>query len=215
MGQAIVAAFQDKFDLVSVTRTSPLLESIDEVDVVIDFTCANSSFQNGILAIQHGKPIIIGTTGLTFTMLKILQEQANEKQVGCLYAPNFAYGAIWMNSAIQVLAKQYDSVDIKEVHHVSKLDVPSGTALRFKECMLHANPKLVVHISSERHYTKNVLHQLTFHKEGEIISLQHIVNHKIAYLHALEVAIHNILMERGWVEYSYEFFQKKAVAEEE
>lgn len=206
MGNAIVSAFHDKHELSLVTRDLPLNCVIDDVDVVVDFTCANVSFQHAILAIRNNKPIIIGTTGLTKTMLQLLEDQANERKVGCLYAPNFAYGAIWINSAIKELALHYDGVEIKETHHVSKLDAPSGTALRMKASLLDVNPNLNVHITSERQYARHVIHQLTFYKEGESITLKHVVSNRNAYFQALDTAIHRIGDVKGWQEYDISFF---------
>lgn len=210
MGQTIMTELKDLFTLYPVTRQNPLSQIIDEIDVVIDFTCANASFQHAIEAIKHKKPIIIGTTGLTKAMLDVLEEQANQKGVGCLYAPNFAYGAIWMNAMIGSLAKAYKTIDIKEIHHISKLDTPSGTALRLKEEMLAANPNSNIHISSERQYTKQVVHRITFQKDGESLSLQHIVNNRKAYLHALETAINRIVTTDGWIPYTIDFFQPQS-----
>lgn len=207
MGKAIVTAFHDKYEISLVTRDFPLSCVVEDVDVVVDFTCANASFQHAILALRYHKPIIIGTTGLSKTMLKLLEDQANERQVGCLYAPNFAYGAIWMNAAVKEIASRYDSVEIKETHHVSKLDTPSGTAMRLRASLLEVNPKLMVHISSERLYTKHVIHQLTFYKDGESITLKHVVSNKNAYFHALDTAIRRIVNAKGWQNYELSFFE--------
>lgn len=209
MGKSIVGAFHDKHELSLVTRDLPLTCVIEDVDVVVDFTCANVSFQHAILALRHNKPIIIGTTGLSKTMLQLLEDQANERQVGCLYAPNFAYGAIWINSAIKELALHYDGVEIKETHHVSKLGSPSGTALRMKASLLSVNPDLTIHISSERQYSRHVIHQLTFYKEGESITLKHVVSSRNAYFQALDIAINRISSVKGWQDYDISFFCDK------
>lgn len=214
MGKSIVGAFHDKYEISLVTRDFPLSCVIEDVDVVVDFTCANVSFQHAVLALRYNKPIIIGTTGLSKTMLKLLEDQANERNVGCLYAPNFAFGAIWMNSVIKELANHYDSVEIKETHHISKLDSPSGTAMRLKANLLAINPDLMVHISSERLYTRHVIHQLTFFTEGESITLKHVVSNRNAYFHALDTAIQRIASAKGWQDYDLEFFEHSDISNE-
>ena len=114
-----------------------------------------------------------------------------------------------MNAVIGELSKAYKTIDIKEIHHVSKLDTPSGTALRLKDEMLASNPDSTIHITSERQYTKQVVHRITFQKEGETLSLQHIVTNRKAYLHALEAAVYAIVKKEGWVPYDIHFFQNK------
>ena len=53
-------------------------------------------------------------------------------------APNFAIGAVLMMEFAATAARYFESVEIIELHHPSKLDAPSGTALRTAELIAAA-----------------------------------------------------------------------------
>ena len=45
------------------------------------------------------------------------------------YAPNFALGAVLMMRFAREASKYFPAAEIVELHHETKLDAPSGTAL--------------------------------------------------------------------------------------
>ena len=59
-----------------------------------------------------------------------MKDYAEEKEIGCIIAPNFAVGAVLMMKFSQMAAKYFPDVEIIELHHDKKLDAPSGTAVK-------------------------------------------------------------------------------------
>ncbi len=105
-----------------------------EADVVIDFSVAEASLAYLRQVTAAEKAMVIGTTGFT---AELRQEIAQLSQAGpCLLAPNMSVGVQVMfqllRQATTLLGSSYD-VEIIEAHHRTKVDAPSGTALRMGE----------------------------------------------------------------------------------
>lgn len=100
-------------------------------DVVIDFTHANAAPGHAEAAARAGKPLILGSSGLSVAEEAAVAEAA--RAVAIVYAANFAPGvnlmfAIAERMAAALPAEHYDA-EIIEMHHRQKVDAPSGTAI--------------------------------------------------------------------------------------
>ena len=104
-------------------------------DVLIDLTVPETGYLHTKTALLHGVRPVVGTTGFTKEELEELKVLAEEKEIGCIIAPNFAIGAILMMKFSQMAAKYFQDVEIIEMHHDQKLDAPSGTAVKTAEMM--------------------------------------------------------------------------------
>ena len=109
------------------------LESvIEQGDVIIDFTFHEATVQFARLAADHGKAMVIGTTGLSAAELATLGELA-ENHFPYVQSPNMAVGVNVLFKLVEktaaILGDAYD-VEIVEAHHRMKKDAPSGTALK-------------------------------------------------------------------------------------
>ena len=107
------------------------------MDVAIDFSMPNAAFENITSCLNHGVPVISGTTG----WLDRYDEAVNlcqQKNGGFIYASNFSLGVNVFFELNKNLAqmmknlKQY-RVSMEEIHHTQKLDAPSGTAITLAE----------------------------------------------------------------------------------
>ncbi len=106
---------------------SELLRSGTEV--AVDFTDAASAYQNLLFCAENGISAVVGTTGLSTSQLEELNEKFLASGVGCIVAANFAIGAILMMKFAEMAAPFFHSVEVVEMHHDTKVDAPSGTAL--------------------------------------------------------------------------------------
>lgn len=99
-------------------------------DVVIDFTLPEGTRTHAALAASMGKPMIVGTTGLTSEDESFLVSAA--KTTTIVYAANMSVGVNILLSLVEkaasVLNDDWD-IEIFESHHKHKVDAPSGTAL--------------------------------------------------------------------------------------
>jgi 4-hydroxy-tetrahydrodipicolinate reductase len=97
--------------------------------VTLDFTSASASLDHLEVAASSGAAIVIGSTGFTAEM------EARAKQLGprtrTVIAPNMSVGVnVLMKIAAEVatILGNFDA-EVLEIHHGTKVDAPSGTAL--------------------------------------------------------------------------------------
>ncbi|MGB9612743.1 MAG: 4-hydroxy-tetrahydrodipicolinate reductase [Candidatus Margulisiibacteriota bacterium] len=140
MGQEVVRAVQKELDLELVGQTD-LGDNLAEVikstqaEVVVDFTHPKSVMDNIRVILSNGAHGVIGTTGITKENIKEIEILCERNGVNCLVAPNFAIGAVLMIQFAKEAIKYFPHAEIIELHHETKLDAPSGTALKTAEAM--------------------------------------------------------------------------------
>ena len=88
-----------------------------DIDVLVDFTQPKSIFENAKYCLNNGIKIVIGTTGLKDEEIEFLKKLSQEKNTGCLIAPNFSTGAVLMMMFARQAAKYFDNAEIIELHH--------------------------------------------------------------------------------------------------
>jgi len=137
MGQLIIKQIEKSPDmkLAGVADIdAPLFEVIGKADVVIDFTTPDASSRHAALAAEHGKPLVIGTTGLDEQQIKVVKKAS--ELIPLIHAPNMSLGVNVLfhliRSASRVLGNEF-GVEISETHHTKKLDSPSGTAVKMRD----------------------------------------------------------------------------------
>ncbi len=105
-----------------------------DFEILVDFTVPECTMQSLEICREHGKSMVIGTTGLDARQKLRLQEAARD--ISIVFAPNMSTGVNLCLQLLQVAARilgdEYD-VEIIEAHHRHKVDAPSGTALRMGE----------------------------------------------------------------------------------
>ncbi len=102
-------------------------------DVLVDFTMPAATARHVELCREHGRRMVIGTTGLTAERAAI---EAAAQAIGIVCAPNMSVGVNLCFKLLELAARVMgDEVDIEiiEAHHRHKVDAPSGTALRMGE----------------------------------------------------------------------------------
>jgi 4-hydroxy-tetrahydrodipicolinate reductase len=120
--------------VLNVPAATALADVVGQFDVLIDFTAPAATMANIELCRQHGKQIVIGTTGLTDEQKAAMKVAAAD--MGIVFAPNYSVGVnLCLNllrMAASVMGNDSD-IEVVEMHHRHKVDAPSGTALRMGE----------------------------------------------------------------------------------
>jgi 4-hydroxy-tetrahydrodipicolinate reductase len=149
MGQAVTrAAGEAGIRLGAAIDVGDVLPAnVGDCDVIVDFSTPAATAQLLQWAVEHRKPIVIGTTGHAPEEKKRLLAIAGK--VPCVWAGNFSVGMNLLfhltQRAAHVLDDGYDA-EVVEMHHRFKKDAPSGTAARLLEIILE-----------ERHLTAEAL----------------------------------------------------------
>jgi 4-hydroxy-tetrahydrodipicolinate reductase len=105
--------------------------------VAVDFTDASGARENLHWCAEHGIHAVVGTTGLTDDDLAEIA--AIFTKSNCVVAPNFAVGAVLMMRFAELAAPWFPTAEIVEMHHDSKVDAPSGTAMLTARRMAEAS----------------------------------------------------------------------------
>jgi 4-hydroxy-tetrahydrodipicolinate reductase len=96
---------------------------------LVDFTRPAEALHNALAAVAIGASPVVGTSGLTPADVDKLETACKAKGLGGIVAPNFAIGAVLMMHLAEIAAPHFEAAEVIEMHHATKLDAPSGTAL--------------------------------------------------------------------------------------
>lgn len=116
------------------------MDKLKEADVAIDYSNPGSAVENIYHCFDAKTPVVIGTTGW-YDMLPAVCEKCVQHSGTFFYAPNFSIGVNIIFKMNQILARfmssfsQY-STEVHEIHHLKKIDKPSGTAIHIANNIL-------------------------------------------------------------------------------
>ena len=189
MGQAIEKfALQRAHQIVFTLDKDSAQGDLSKADVAINFSVPQSAVANIKSALEKQIPVVSGTTG----WLDDYEEVAafcKAQNTGFLYASNFSIGVnlfFKINTLVAKLMKSHQEdyqPSLEEIHHIHKLDAPSGTALSladsvlnessFKEWELDGNSKTKLNIHSKREGEVPGTHTVKYTSSIDEISLKH------------------------------------------
>ena len=113
-------------------------EAFKSADVAIEFTAPTVAYQNYLKAWKAGVKVVSGSTGWLKEHGDDVRKACTEEGKTLFWASNFSVGVAIFSAVSKYLAHimnqfpQYD-VSMEEVHHIHKLDHPSGTAITLAE----------------------------------------------------------------------------------
>lgn len=153
------------------TSNPPTLEKLKGHDAVISFLPGEAFLAYIDLLIDSKVPVVTGSTG--FEWPSDIDKKLKENETPWIKAHNFSLGMNLVKQMLQVLSKAdklftKPKFKIHEVHHIMKLDAPSGTALSWQDWLGSS-----CDITSER--TGDVVgeHRLTLETKTENIIIEH------------------------------------------
>ena len=103
-----------------------LVGSEAEAEAMVDFTAPMAAEANVRRALSAGLPCVVGTTGWD---VQSVDAAAREAGLPVFVAPNFAIGAVLMMRFAAEASRYFEAAEIIELHHETKVDAPSGTAI--------------------------------------------------------------------------------------
>ena len=143
MGKTIrdLAKDDPKIDILARCDVGDAIEApMQDCDVAIDFSHAGAISEICRVALQHRKPLVIGTTGHSQERRRLIEETAQSLPV--VFASNFSIGVnvlFWLTRKVaEQLGSDFDA-EIVETHHKMKKDAPSGTAETLAEVLKATN----------------------------------------------------------------------------
>ena len=106
---------------------------LQKCDVAIEFSTPHSAISNMTICFDAALPVVVGTTGW-YDKSDEIKKLCTEKNACLFYASNFSIGVNIFFKVNEYLTKMMNNysdynVSIEEIHHVHKLDSPSGTGI--------------------------------------------------------------------------------------
>jgi 4-hydroxy-tetrahydrodipicolinate reductase len=106
-------------------------------DVAIEFTTPSTAYNNFLKCFEADVPVVAGTTGWT-DKLDDVREICRNRNKTFFYASNYSIGVnifFAVNKHLARLMNVFPSYDVSmtEIHHIHKLDSPSGTGITLAE----------------------------------------------------------------------------------
>jgi 4-hydroxy-tetrahydrodipicolinate reductase len=131
---AQIITASDDFELVAEIGSKGQLGEMLGADIAVDFTLP--AVTQGVVeyAVANGLSVVVGTSGWSNERIAALERtMADDLAVGVIIVPNFSLGSALATSFAAMASRFFDSIEIIETHHASKVDSPSGTAVRTAE----------------------------------------------------------------------------------
>lgn len=105
-------------------------------DVAIEFSMPQSAMDNFRKAFATGVKVVSGTTGWLENMPEVKEACKNGNTL--FYSSNYSLGVnifFAVNKYLAKIMEEFDNYDVRmeEIHHIHKLDAPSGTAITLAE----------------------------------------------------------------------------------
>jgi 4-hydroxy-tetrahydrodipicolinate reductase len=158
MGKAIEEiALQRGHEIVTrIDTDNPLTDLLKhQADVAIEFTRPDAAVNNILFCAEHQLPVVVGTTAWSHDYPKV--KAAIEQYNGTLLAAsNFSVGVNIFFEINKRLARLMNNqpdytASIEEIHHLQKLDAPSGTAVTLANDLMHQIPSFETWKLGEEH----------------------------------------------------------------
>lgn len=184
---------------------------LSDADVAIDFSVPTAAFKNIKTCIKYNLPVVSGTTGWldNYEQAVKLCEAENS---AFLYASNFSIGVNLFFELNEKLAKMMDpfqdyKVAIEEVHHLQKLDAPSGTAISLAQQIIgnsrkegwqldHAEENEIP-ITAKREDNVPGTHTVSYNSEIDSIEIKHTAHSREGFALGAIIAAEWIKNKKG------------------
>jgi len=180
-------------------------------DVAIDFSLPTAAFNNIKICLENNVPVISGTTG----WLKDYEEAVtlcNQNKGAFIYASNFSLGVNVFFELNEYLAKMMSNLNqynigIEEIHHIQKLDAPSGTAISLAEGIIKNTHKTAwqldnagqneIPIVAKRIEKVPGTHSITYKSDIDTIDITHTAHNRQGFALGAVVAAEWIVGKEG------------------
>ncbi len=190
------------------------IENLQAADVAIDFSIPSGAFGNIMKCFDAGIPIVSGTTGW-LDKFEELMDICRKKDKSFFYASNYSIGVnifFHLNKQLAGLMNKIPdyNVSLEEIHHIHKLDAPSGTAITLandileqierKNDWIHDAPgaKDSISITAKREGEVPGTHIISYDSEVDTIEIKHSAKSRKGFAFGAVIAAEYILDKKGY-----------------
>ena len=164
-------------------------EAFRSADVAIEFTTPTTALGNYMRCFEANVPVVSGTTGW-LAHLDEVKAKCEQEGKTFFYASNFSVGVnifFALNRYLAKIMNGFPAYDVRmtEVHHIHKLDAPSGTAITLAEGIIDnvkrkerwtletAEQPTDLPIHAIREGEVPGIHEIIYESDADTISIKH------------------------------------------
>jgi 4-hydroxy-tetrahydrodipicolinate reductase len=189
---------------------------ISKTDIVFDFSTPDSALTNIRRCFDLNLPLVIGTTGW-HESAGLVKKWCSDEQQAIFFASNFSIGVNILYNLTGHLSKIMNQLDdyeiyLEEIHHIHKLDAPSGTAIKLAEIILNAVDRKKrwvnrlqdspeeLQILSVRQGELPGIHKISFESDTDKLTLKHIAKGRKGFATGALLAAEWLKGKKGFFE---------------
>lgn len=218
MGKEIESiALQRGHNLVAIYSSNKTISTeilkTQAIDCAIEFTKPEAAVANIEHCFAANIPVVVGTTGW-YQKLNHVKQLCSEQNQALLYASNFSLGVtifFELNKKLAQLMQEYPNyeVSMQEIHHLQKLDAPSGTAITLANDLLDILPNKTKWVN-EVSKSKNEIgieslriegipgsHSINYSSEIDSIQIKHTAHNRKGFALGAVIAAEWLINKKG------------------
>jgi 4-hydroxy-tetrahydrodipicolinate reductase len=128
----------DDFEVVASLSSGSDLDEMAPADLVVDTSTPAVSIDVVRHAVSRGLQLLVGTSGWSAERIALVRPLVKESGTGAVFIPNFSIASVLSSALAAASAPFFPSIEIVEAHRDTKVDSPSGTAVRTAELIAQA-----------------------------------------------------------------------------
>ena len=168
-------------------------DGLSNADVAIDFSVPMAAVDNISACFNTNVPVVSGTTGWLDHYEEMIA-LCKEKKGGFISSSNFSLGVNLFFGLNEYLARMMANIDgykvsMEEIHHIHKLDAPSGTAISLAQGVIENNSQYSkwtlenatekdIHIEAVRTGEVPGTHTVTYDSGIDSIEIKHTAHNR-------------------------------------
>jgi len=189
------------------------IDELKQADVAIEFSTPEAAVKNIYKCFDANVPVVVGTTGW-LGKLDEVKEKCKILNSTLFYASNYSIGVnlfFKLNEYLAKLMNKYAdyNVSMEEIHHIHKLDAPSGTAISLANQIIEnvqTKTKWVNHPTNELNdlaiLSKRIdevpgTHTVTYASAVDEINITHIAHNRKGFALGAVIAAEWVANKKG------------------
>ena len=212
MGRAIENIAKNRgHEIVAKIDKDEIEGTLKHANVAINFSIPDAAVNNIFSALSLKIPVVCGTTGWLEDLKKVT-DFTTKNDTAFLYASNFSIGVNLFFKLNEQLAKIMNNqseykVNIEEIHHIHKLDAPSGTAITLAEGIIENSKSSDWSLSTDKSDEIQIdairegevpgTHNVTYESSIDAISIKHEAHNREGFALGAVVAAEWIVGKKG------------------
>ncbi|MBM3403846.1 MAG: 4-hydroxy-tetrahydrodipicolinate reductase [Bacteroidetes bacterium] len=189
-------------------------DALASADVAIEFSTPETAQANILRCFDLNIPVVSGTTGWQ-KELENVRKICLERNQALFFSTNFSIGVnvfFEVNKLLAQLMSKYPEyeISIEEIHHIQKLDTPSGTAIKLADDIIQnigrkekwvkaatGNPEEVP-VKSVRTEDVTGTHSVSYESAVDIIEIRHTAKNRMGFVLGALSAAEWIIGRKGF-----------------